>query len=196
MQPHWGTSRGVRPSPRVVILNGPAGVGKTTTARALAETVANGACIHGDELRDFIVAREDGAVSTGLGYRNGASVAQNFVDAGYELVVFEYVFETARGIEEFRQAYRSSVPVHFFTLWAPLEIVLEREASWTRRQQRQPLGERVEACYQKMQPNLGTLGSVVPTDELEVSEVVADILRRCDHHQGLLPATEPIALAG
>ncbi|HWI94898.1 MAG TPA: hypothetical protein VNS60_02395 [Solirubrobacterales bacterium] len=197
MQPDWGSSGRARPSSRVVILNGPAGVGKSTTARALADTVANGACIHGDDLRDFIVARQDGAVSTGLGYRNGASLAQNFVNAGYELVVFEYVFETARGIEEFRQAYQSSVPAHFFTLWAPLEVVLKREASWTRRQQRQPLGERVEACYRRMQANLGALGPVVPTGESQVSEVVADLLCRCDRREGMLPpaATESIALA-
>ena len=36
--------------PHVVILNGPAGVGKTTVGRARAALVPNGACIHGDEL--------------------------------------------------------------------------------------------------------------------------------------------------
>jgi hypothetical protein len=181
-----------------VILNGPAGVGKTTTARLLASTAKNGVCIHGDDLRDFVVARQDGSVSTGLGYRNGASLAQNFLDAGYELVVFEYVFETARGIEEFHRAYESPAPVHFYTLWAPLEVVLERESSWSRRQQRNPLGERVEACYRKMQANLGTLGTVVPTGELEAFEVVEDLLRRCDRGEGALPAAvpEPLALAG
>lgn len=39
------------------MLNGPSGVGKSTIARLLAGRVANGACIHGDALADFIVTR-------------------------------------------------------------------------------------------------------------------------------------------
>jgi len=40
---------------RVVILNGPPGVGKTTIGRLLAARAANGACIGGDALAGFIV---------------------------------------------------------------------------------------------------------------------------------------------
>ena len=52
---------------RVVLLNGPAGVGKTTVGIALASLVPNGPCIHGDQLRSFIVTRVDGTVEGGLG---------------------------------------------------------------------------------------------------------------------------------
>jgi hypothetical protein len=62
---------------RVVILNGPAGVGKTTTGRALAAMARSAACVHGDDLKGFIV-RRDAPVATGLGYRNGATVAADF----------------------------------------------------------------------------------------------------------------------
>jgi hypothetical protein len=55
--------------PRVVIVNGPASVGKTTTSRALAAIGRTGACVHGDDLKSFIV-RRDNPVATGLGYRN------------------------------------------------------------------------------------------------------------------------------
>jgi predicted ABC-type ATPase len=48
---------------RVVINNGPSGVGKTTIGRLLAARVTNGVCIHGDALAGFIVARDLDAVS-------------------------------------------------------------------------------------------------------------------------------------
>ena len=58
---------------RLILLNGPAGVGKTTVGRLLAGLVPNGACIHGDSLKDFVVSRVEGAVGGGLGYVNGAA---------------------------------------------------------------------------------------------------------------------------
>jgi ABC-type transport system involved in cytochrome c biogenesis ATPase subunit len=53
---------------QVVVLNGPAGVGKTTVGRRLAGTARNGACVHGDDLKRFVVAREPGTVEQGLSY--------------------------------------------------------------------------------------------------------------------------------
>ncbi|HEX3331571.1 MAG TPA: AAA family ATPase [Gaiellales bacterium] len=155
-------------SQRVVILNGPAGVGKTTIARLLAARSANGVCIHGDALSDFIVTRDDLAVELGLAYVNGATLAANSIRAGYELVVFEYCFEAARHVRRFLDAYDAEAPVSMFTLWAPLGTVVEREG---RRVDRRPLGDRVEACYRSMESNLAELGEVV--DNLAAPEDVA-----------------------
>jgi hypothetical protein len=145
-------------SQRVVVVNGPAGVGKTTVGRLLAARAANGVCIHGDALADFIVTRVDGAVATGLGYANGATMAANDVRAGYEVVVFEYCFESAHDVRRFFDAYDGPATVSLFTLWAPLDAVVEREQ---RRVGRAPLGERVEACYRSIESNLAELGRVV-----------------------------------
>src|SRR6185437_4321059 len=158
-------------SQRVVILNGPAGVGKTTIGRLLAARSANGVCIHGDVLADFIVTREDEAVELGLAYVNGATLAANSIRAGYELVVFEYCFEAARHVQRFLDAYDAEAPVSMFTLWAPLETIVERAG---RRVDRRPLGDRVEACYRSMESNLAELGEVV--DNLAAPEDVAAAL--------------------
>jgi predicted ABC-type ATPase len=144
---------------RVVILNGPAGVGRTTVGRLLARRAPNGVCIHGDTLADFIVTRVDGVVETGLGCVNGATVAANFIRAGYDLVVFEYCLESGAHVRRFLDAYDAAAPVSLFTLWAPFEVIVEREQE---RVGRGPLGARVEACYRSIGSNLGELGQIVP----------------------------------
>jgi predicted ABC-type ATPase len=154
-----------------VIVNGPAGVGKTTVGRLLAARAANGACISGDALANFIVTRADGAVATGLGYENGAVIAANFIRAGYGLVVFEYCFESPATVRRFLDAYEATAPVSLFTLWAPLGVVAERERC---RVGRPPLGDRVTACYRSMESNLADLGHVV--DNLRPPHEVAATL--------------------
>src|SRR4051794_9471356 len=117
----------------VVLVNGPAGVGKTTVGRRLAATARNGICIHGDDLRAFIVVRDPRAVGRGLSYAGGAALADVFLDAGYELVVFDFVFPSGRQVARFHEALRTPAPVHLLTLWAPLTTVTAREAARPRR---------------------------------------------------------------
>ncbi|MGI8854818.1 MAG: AAA family ATPase [Thermomicrobiales bacterium] len=148
-------------APRVILLSGPAGVGKTTVGRMLAGRAPNGACIHGDQLKEFIVSRAGGAVATGLAYVNGASVAANFVEAGYDLVVFEFVFEERRFVNRFLGAFPLTAPVHLFTLWAPLATVTARERT---RPNRDRLGERVVACYETIDRNRDVLGIFIDTE--------------------------------
>ena len=45
----------------MVVLNGPPAVGKTTVGRRLAATARNGVCVHGDDLKRFVVATEPGS---------------------------------------------------------------------------------------------------------------------------------------
>jgi chloramphenicol 3-O-phosphotransferase len=160
---------------RVVILNGPPGVGKTTTGRVLAGRFADAACIHGDDLKNFIVRRTP-AVRGQLGYRNGASIATNFVEAGYQMVIFEYVFESSDGVAAFLDAYRGTAPVHLFTLWAPLSTVVARERARTGRR---PLGDQVSASYGAIERNLHDLGDVIDTTTSTPATVADAIAARC-----------------
>lgn len=156
------------------MLNGPAGVGKTTVGRRLAATVRNGACVHGDHLKRFVVAREPGSVQQGLGYVGGAALADVFLEAGYDLVVFEFVFERRLHVERFLGRLRSDVAVELLTLWAPLETVVARELG---RPDRAPLGDRVAVCWNAMAAELPELGVVVDARGT-VEEVVAEALRQ------------------
>lgn len=163
-----------RTGKRVVLLNGPAGVGKTTLGRRLAATARNGVCIHGDDLKHFVVAREPGTVQQGLSYVGGAALTDVFLDAGYDLVVFEFIFTRGSHVERFRRALSCDVPVHLLTLWAPLETVAEREVL---RSNRERLGERVAECWNELAEHLTELGAVIDARGPE-DEVLA-VARRC-----------------
>jgi hypothetical protein len=184
--------RALADRPRVLILNGPAGVGKTTTSRTLAAMARSGACVHGDDLASFVV-RRDKPVVTGLGYRNGATVASNFIEGGYDLVVFDYVFEDPGGIRVFLDAYTASAPVHLFTLWADLPTVVAREAQ--RHDTRRPLGDRVRACHAAMARHLDQLGEVIDTGHRDVHVVAADICQQTCAESGLIHPGSDAALS-
>ncbi len=154
------------------MLNGPAGVGKTTVGRLLAGAARNGVCIHGDDLKNFVVARDLASVSTGLSYVGAAALVDVFLEGGYELVVVDFIFSRPDHLDRFETALRSQAPVSVFTLWAPLEVVKTREAS---RPGRKRLGPRVGECWADLaryRTQLGitidaTVGPIAIADEIQ-----------------------------
>jgi chloramphenicol 3-O-phosphotransferase len=166
----------------VVLLNGPAGVGKTTVGPRLAGTARNSVCVHGDDLKHFVVNRDPGMVQSGLSYVGGAALADVYLDAGYELVVFEFIFTRRRHVERFLRALRSDVPVHLLTLWAPLATVRAREAV---RPGRERLGARVAECWHEMSAHLNELGVVVDAVQ-PVGEVLQAVRQAVQDGSALL----------
>lgn len=147
---------------QVVLLTGPAAVGKTTIGRRLAATSRNGVCIHGDDLRRMVVTREPGLVRQGLSYVGAAALTDVFLDAGYELVVFEFAFAAPRHVERFRRALRTGVAPRLVTLWAPLSVTLARDRA---RAVAARLGDdAVIASWAQLEAHLSELGTVVDAD--------------------------------
>jgi adenylylsulfate kinase-like enzyme len=160
-------------TPKVLLLNGPAGVGKTTVGTRLAATADNGACVHGDDLKHFVVARIPGTVDQGLSYVGGAKLADVFLEAGYDLVVFEFIFLHAAHIQRFMRSLQTELPVHLVTLWAPLTVVSARDAA-------RPQPERQGAEH------LSELGAVLDASG-SVEKLVADVCQCLESRASLLP---------
>jgi thymidylate kinase len=172
---------------KIIIINGPAGVGKTTVSKKLARLGKNSACIHGDDFKGYVINRNLDTVETGLGYKNGATVANNFIHGGYDLVLFEYVFENASLLPKFMDHLKVDCPVHLYTLWASQNTVIEREAH---RKGRQRLGKRVLDCYSMMSTELGKLGCVVDTTDKSPDEVVISLWHKIQQGEGLFQKGE------
>jgi chloramphenicol 3-O-phosphotransferase len=157
---------------RIIIINGPAGVGKTTVSKLIAKYDNNSACIHGDDFPRYIVNRDLKKVATGLGYKNGATVTNNFINGGYDLVVYDYIFEDQTHIPKFLRNLTVDSEVHFITLWGSLNTIIDREA---KRLDRDRLGTRVRDCYHSMERSLKKLGLIVNTSNKFPDEISNDI---------------------
>lgn len=169
----------VYPVPQLAVINGPPGVGKSTVGRLVAGSARNGVCIHGDDLKNFVVARNLQTVSTGLSYVGAAALADVFFDGGYDLVVVDFIFSRAEHVERLRDALRSRAAIAVFMLWAPLEIVQARE---THRRGRERLGERVVQTWTDLASSRGELGVVIDATPTPV-EIAAAIQRRLNSEQ-------------
>ncbi|HEV2734471.1 MAG TPA: AAA family ATPase [Longimicrobiaceae bacterium] len=154
--------------PHILLLNGPAGVGKSTVAGHLAELCPGTVCIHGDVLRGFSSADARSHLGPGSTYRAGAALAAAYLDMGAPRVIFEYVFEGPVQIGYFTRDTPAHVAVHVVTLWAPFDVIATRERQ---RPGRECLGARLEACYRSMEANLEHLGAVVFTTGVSPAHV-------------------------
>lgn len=157
---------------KIIILNGPAGVGKTTIGNLLANTSENSVCISGDELNKFIINKTE-SVKGRLGYKNGAALIDNFAEAGYELIIFEYVFPSQEHIDYLKSQLKTKITPNCFTLWASLEVIVQREAN---RKNRERLGDLVKECYSELKMSLVEFENVIETENLTKTEVLNIIL--------------------
>lgn len=164
----------------VLLINGPAGVGKTTVASRLKLRVPGTVCVHGDQILAF--SPPDVRVHLGAGstFRAGAALVREYVEMNAPRVLFDYVFSNAAHISRFCRWLAPDTMVHVFTIWAPLEAVRQREAART---EREPLGARVIETYATLQENLSQLGWL--TENVRTpDDAVDDIERILRTHPG------------
>jgi predicted kinase len=162
----------------VIVLNGPAGVGKSTVSQLLRELVPGTVAISGDALRSFVPGNARDFLGGGSTYRAAAALANAYLGMAAPRIVFDYVFSHPDHLAYFQKAFaRRDVPVYLFTLWAPLEVVVARELA---RPGRARLGSAVQECHVEIGENLRQLGHVIENvdrDAREVAQVIHDMVR-------------------
>jgi predicted kinase len=105
--------------PPLLLTGGPA-VGKTVTARALADAVPRTAYLDVDDLRHLVRNGhaapwdgDDGAAQQLLGVRNAAGLARNFLESGFNVTITDVV--TSATLAVYRELLPDVVVIHIVT---------------------------------------------------------------------------------
>lgn len=129
---------------RIYIISGPAGVGKSTTSKMLAESFEHSAYIEGDVINHMVVGGYlppwKSEASLELVWKNIADLSINFIQAGKNVVIDYVAFPEE--VELFSQRVSSQMPkveIMYVVLWADRDELLKRDAERIKDHQ---MGER------------------------------------------------------
>lgn len=156
---------------KIVIINGPAGVGKTTIAKKLCELHQNSVCIHGDSIKEFVVNRNNPEIEKQLAYKIGAMLIKRYIEAGYKFIVFEFVFENNSHIELVKTLL-PDFKLQIFTLWDELENIIKKEKY---RKNRLPLNGRVSECYNTIKRNIKDMATEIIDNSKDIASTINQI---------------------
>ena len=163
----------------VVIVNGPNAAGKTSVTAALKLLLPGTVAISGDALRAFAPADIRTHLGGGATYRAAGALTRAYLELGAPRVVVDYSFLRVAHFRYFKEALPSGVLPKVFTLWPPLETLLEREhcasASASASGQRlRPADSRRE-----MAQNLAVMGEMIDNGGLSPALAARLIHERC-----------------
>lgn len=164
----------------VLVLSGPPGAGKTTTARAIAESFAKGVHLHTDDLYHWVVSgyvlpwTPDAHDQNTLIQHAVADAAAAYASGGYSVVVDGIVGPWF--LEPFRRACAAAgVGIAYAVLRPPLDTVIERAMV----RDDMPMPE--DGPVRKMYEEFSSLGEferhVIDTSDLD-AQATADAVRK------------------
>lgn len=165
------------PTPRAIIITGPVGAGKTTTAMALAELLEHRdiscAMVDMDQLRWFHPTPSDDPFGSAVGLRHLAYMAQTWQELGIPTAILADVIETDT------DRHQAAMPGYAITV-VRLELAMERlhdrlRGRETERQIAWHLNRAQELQTIMTNNNIGDL--VVPIND-ETPEQVAETIAR------------------
>lgn len=162
-------------NPHVIIVNGPKGAGKSRVTAELRLLLPGTVAISGDALRGFAPADARAQLGGGATYRAAGALARAYLELGAVRVIFDYLFLRAAHFRYFSEALPSAIELKVFTLWPPLETLVERERLT------QPVRAELSAPAdgrREMAQNLGSMGEILDSAVLSPAELAALIHER------------------
>jgi len=117
--------------PIICLITGPAGAGKTSVSKVLAEKFERSAVINVDYLRKLIVGgyikpypwNEKVKIQTSLEVKNACMLANNFLDAGFNVIIDHVIGQTL--LKQYSEFFHDK-SIKVFLLLPKLEILLKR----------------------------------------------------------------------
>ena len=152
--------------PEVLILTGPPGAGKTTSAEALAERYDRVAIVPVDAIDEFITPTghvqpwgppEAWARQRRLDTKNACSLALNFLEARFAVIIDDTITSADELSYYVEGLSGAGVGIHLVRLMPSLEVCQARNAGRGRDQRMR--AEHVEAAYRQIEA-AGDVGGV------------------------------------
>jgi len=115
------------PMPRLILLNGPPGIGKSTIARRFVDEHPLSLCLDLDLVRSLLGAwREDPEQAGQRARAIGLEMARTHLTAGHDVVIPQLLARPAFLDELEQLAARVGVPLHELVLFAPRSAAMAR----------------------------------------------------------------------
>jgi len=158
---------------QVIIVNGPPAAGKTSVTAELRLLLPGTVAISGDDLRAFAPADARAHLGGGATYRVAGILCRAYLELGAPRVIFDYTCLRPAHFRYFAEALPAGQVAQVFTLWPPLEALLERESG------AQPGVGKVADCHREMAQNIAAMGEILDDRALTPALVARFIHERC-----------------
>ena len=159
--------------PHVIIVNGPPGAGKTCVTAELRLLLPSTIAISGDALRGFAPADVRQHLGGGATHRAAGALARAYLELGAVRVIFDYLCLRPNHFRDFTEALPTGTAFEVFTLWPPLETLLERE-----RRSLRPKPTAADS-QREMAVNLRAMGHILDDSAASAKELARLIHERC-----------------
>jgi len=161
---------------RLFVLTGPAGVGKSTTANALAEKIEKCAHVSGDVISHMCISgREkpwESERACHLVWNNMKALSENFMNDGYDVIMDWIMFEN--DVKHHLEAFvKSGVEVRYIILWADEDVHIARDQS---RPEEAQMGARVKILRNEFEEYCVDRSYYLDNTSTDTNKVVDSIL--------------------
>ncbi len=156
----------------IVIINGAPGSGKSKTTERLFLTTDNSTGIDGDYLL-AINPSKNGEEERQLRYKNIATLARNYHEAGYKNIFISFVYAGKTGLSEQIELLKAIDSIHVFSLVPQEETLRKRHQADTYK--REEIASVIEINNKIAQMNDSEL---IDNTNLSIDEVVNRIKQK------------------